>query len=171
MMKLLDLDKLTRYHQYIKSKIQTPLQKELNKKLPLSGGTMNPDSSITWDGGGEEIITISQDSIVINLEGSFDSSTVIKKDEVYVNTYAELDGGEGTSVGTKITVDGISIEDRVFNKTTINKDGITLYNGNSSKLLNSAGGTTYIRTIGGESMLGTENIEITTDEDIEALFI
>lgn len=38
MMKLLDLDKLTRYHQYIISKIQKPLQNELNKKLPLSGG-------------------------------------------------------------------------------------------------------------------------------------
>ena len=171
MMKLLDLDKLTRYHQYIISKIQKPLQNELNKKLPLSGGTMNQKSSITWDRGGGEITTISQDSISINLEGSFDNSTIINKDEVYVNTYAELDGGEGTSVGTKITVDGISIEDKVFNKTTINKDGISLYNGNSSKLLNSAGGSTYIKTIGGESMLGTGNIEITTNEDIEALFI
>lgn len=170
-MKLLDLDKLTRYHQYIISKIQKPLQNELNKKLPLSGGTMNQKSSITWDRGGGEITTISQDSISINLEGSFDNSTIINKDEVYVNTYAELDGGEGTSVGTKITVDGISIEDKVFNKTTINKDGISLYNGNSSKLLNSAGGSTYIKTIGGESMLGTGNIEITTNEDIEALFI
>ena len=171
MMKLLDLDKLTRYHQYINSKIYEPLKKELNKKLPLSGGTMDQKSSITWNRGGGEITTISQDSISINLEGSFDNSTVINKDEVYVNTYAELDGGEGTSVGTKITVDGISIEDRVFNKTTINKDGISLYNGSSSKLLNSAGGTTYIKTIGGESMLGNENIEITTNEDIEALFI
>ena len=170
-MKLLDLDKLTRYHQYIISKIQKPLQNELNKKLPLSGGTMDQKSSIVWDRGGGEITTISQDSISINLEGSFDNSTVITKDEVYVNTYAELDGGEGTSVGTKITVDGISIEDKVFNKTTINKDGISLYNGNSSKLLNSAGGTTYIKTIGGESMLGTGNVEITTNEDIEALFI
>lgn len=144
---------------------------ELGNYLPLTGGTMNQKSSITWDRGGGEITTISQDSISINDEGSFDNSTVINKDEVYVNTYAELDGGEGTSVGTKITVDGIFIEDRVFNKTTINKNGITLYNGNSNKLLNSAGGTTYIRTIGGESMLGTENIEVTTDEDIEALFI
>ena len=171
MMKLLDLDKLTRYHQYIISKIQKPLQNELNKKLPLTGGTMNQKSSITWDRGGGEITTISQDSISINLEGSFDNSTVINKDEVFVNTYAELDGGEGTSVGTKITVDGISIEDKVFNKTTINKDGISLYNGNSNKLLNSAGGSTYIKTIGGESMLGTGNLEITTNEDIEALFI
>ena len=133
---------------------------ELGNYLPLTGGTMNQKSSITWDRGGGEITTISQDSISINDEGSFDNSTVINKDEVYVNTYAELDGGEGTSVGTKMTVDGISIEDRVFNKTTINKNGITLYNGNSNKLLNSAGGTTYIRTIGGESMLGTENIEV-----------
>lgn len=171
MMKLLDLDKLARYHKYINSKIYEPLKKELNKKLPLSGGTMDQKSSITWDRGGAEVTTISQDSISINDEGSFDNSTVINKDEVYVNTYAELDGGEGTSVGTKVTVDGISIEDKVFNKTIINKDGISLYNGDSSKLLNSAGSSTYIKTIGGESMLGTGNIEITTNEDIEALFI
>lgn len=143
-MKLLDLDKLTRYHQYINSRIYEPLKKELNKKLPLSGGTMNPDSSIDWNGN-ETILN--KDTFRINYDGSFDGSTIITKDSIYVNTYAELDSGEGTSVGTKVTSDSISIEGMDFRKTTIDRDGISLWNGNSNKLLNSVGGTIAISDI------------------------
>ena len=48
---------------------------------------------------------------------------------------------------------------------------ITVSGKTSTDLLNAGGGTTVLKTIGGESLLGEGNIEITTNEDIEALFI
>lgn len=49
--------------------------------------------------------------------------------------------------------------------------GITFPNKTTSDLLNAAGSTTVLKTIGGESLLGEGNIELATDEDIDALFI
>lgn len=48
--------------------------------------------------------------------------------------------------------------------------GITFPNKTTSDLLNAAGSTTVLKTIGGESLLGEGNIELATDEDIDALF-
>lgn len=56
-----------------------------------------------------------------------------------------------------------------FNQVTAT--GYTIEGKTASDLLTANGSTTVLKTIGGESLLGTENIEVTTDEDIEALFI
>lgn len=48
--------------------------------------------------------------------------------------------------------------------------GITFPNKTTSDLLNAAGSTTVLKTIGGESLLGEGNIELATDADIDTLF-
>ena len=48
--------------------------------------------------------------------------------------------------------------------------GITFPNKTANDLLNAAGGTTVLKTIGGESLLGEGNIELATNSDIDALF-
>lgn len=52
----------------------------------------------------------------------------------------------------------------------ITKTGIFIKNKTSSDLLNAAGGTTTLKTINGESLLGTGDFAVATDADIEALF-
>ena len=47
---------------------------------------------------------------------------------------------------------------------------ITVSGKTSTDLLNAAGGTTVLKTIGGESLLGEGNIELATNSDIDALF-
>lgn len=48
--------------------------------------------------------------------------------------------------------------------------GITFPNKTANDLLNAAGSTTVLKTIGGESLLGEGNIELVTNADIDALF-
>ena len=47
---------------------------------------------------------------------------------------------------------------------------ITVSGKTSTDLLNAGGGTTVLKTIGGESLLGEGNIELATNSDIDALF-
>lgn len=56
-----------------------------------------------------------------------------------------------------------------FNNVTAT--GYTISGKTANDLLTAAGSTTVLKTIGGESLLGEGNIELATDEDIEALFI
>lgn len=56
-----------------------------------------------------------------------------------------------------------------FNQVTAT--GYTIEGKTANDILIANGSTTVLKTIGGESLLGTGNIEITTNEDIEALFI
>ena len=53
---------------------------------------------------------------------------------------------------------------------SIGKGGITIPSKTSSDLLHAAGGTTTLKTLGGESILGTGNFDVATEEDIQALF-
>lgn len=55
-----------------------------------------------------------------------------------------------------------------FNSVTAT--GYTISGKTANDLLNAAGSTTVLKTIGGESLLGEGNIELATDEDIDALF-
>lgn len=49
-------------------------------------------------------------------------------------------------------------------------DGVTIYGKTANDLLNARGGTTTLKTLGGESILGTGNFDVATEEDIQALF-
>lgn len=48
--------------------------------------------------------------------------------------------------------------------------GVDLRGKTSNDLLNASGGTTTLKTLGGESILGTGNFDVATEEDIQALF-
>lgn len=52
----------------------------------------------------------------------------------------------------------------------ITQVGIFIKDKTTSDLLNAAGGTTTLKTLGGESILGTGNFDVATEEDIQALF-
>lgn len=54
--------------------------------------------------------------------------------------------------------------------SSISSNGFTIKGKTANDLLNAAGGTTTLKTLGGESILGTGNFDVATEQDIQALF-
>lgn len=76
-------------------------------------------------------------------------------------------GGANTIINKVITLMDENGNQK-FNSVTAT--GYTISGKTANDLLNAAGSTTVLKTIGGESLLGEGNIELATDEDIDALF-
>lgn len=60
--------------------------------------------------------------------------------------------------------------DQLNDYVSISNSGINIAGKTTSDLLNAAGGTTTLKTLGGESILGTGNFDVAAEEDIQALF-
>lgn len=132
---------------------------DLSGYLPLSGGTLT--GYLQADGG-----------IQVSDSATYLCPVTITSTSESALKVIGTSGLLGT-LGVIITNTGqiqIGYIEEGEDRLSINKDGITIPNKTENDLLNAAGGTTVLKTIGGESLLGEGNIELATNSDIDALF-
>ena len=132
---------------------------------------------------GAQLANIANPSIGINVAGndnfgiftggSFDKGFAVIASGDNSSSNAEPIFVAQTNTETATITKLITLMDATGNQkfNQVTATGYTIEGKTASDLLIANGSTTILKTIGGESLLGEGNIEITTNEDIEALFI
>lgn len=125
---------------------------ELGGYLPLTGGILTGTTEIHQDG------------FQLCLFGGVDGIVQYNENSIVIFSLQPADNGSGTLM--------LSDKDNSNIYIRMTKSGITLAGQGKSNtdLLHAAGGTTTLKTLGGESILGTGNFDVATEEDIQALF-
>lgn len=149
-----------------KDEVDDAIQNVKDTYLPLAGGTLTGD-------------LVLNENLLVNKGLSVNDGGALFTAPVRVfsgNNSRLLVTGNTGGLGTPgVTLKGtgqiqVGYVDEESGNLSINKDGITIPNKTENDLLNAAGGTTVLKTIGGESLLGEGNIELATNSDIDALF-
>ena len=126
---------------------------KFDEYLPLSGGTLTGE--LYGEMGVFKGFNITQQLILLNS----------------INCALNSDGSLWMIFDSdKITSDrliGINVFDESDTSITLYKSGIKFSNKTSSDLLHAAGGTTTLKTINNNSLLGSGNIEVPTTESIQ----
>lgn len=108
--------------------------------------------------------------VITDLHGNYKEPDEYRYSRCFIENENDT---EDLAFGTKKTSDG-SHGNFIFYygniKLMSGSQGIFIKDKTSSDLLNAAGGTTTLKTLGGESILGTGNFDVATEEDIQALF-
>ena len=132
---------------------------------------------------GAQLANIANPSIGINVAGndnfgiftggSFDKGFAVIASGDNSSSNAEPIFVAQTNTETATITKLITLMDATGNQkfNQVTATGYTIEGKTASDLLIANGSTTILKTIGGESLLGEGNIETTTNEDIEALFI
>lgn len=123
---------------------------ELDGYLPLTGGILTGTTEIHQGG------------FQLCLFGGVDGITQYNENNIIIFALQASDNGSGC----------LTVRDKDNSDicTSITKSGVTISGKTTSDLLNAGGSTTTLKTIGGETILGSGNFDIATESDITALF-
>ena len=170
--------------------IDEKFNEELSGYLPLSGGTLtgnlyiqsdadtNSYNGVTFRKSNFTDINFGIEVVPLSILGGYESGAeellVHSSSQFYLTLQSDgSEAGTGNPYGLRFRG---SLGDIIWGPygrggSRISARGFSIAGKSNTDLLHAAGGTTVLKTIGGESLLGEGNIEITTNEDIEALFI
>ena len=135
---------------------------DLSDYLPLSGGTMTLTPDDIRESNHISFNIKNYDVPHIELTGKgIDEAACLIAEAGRVEVCGYLPEEPGYRHWAQLDRDGVHLYNEYFTpgSATFTRSGVTIDGKTTSDLLNAAGGTTVLKTIGGESLLGTGNIE------------